>query len=81
MYFSKNDIGEIIDSYRMMLGSLYSTKGRHAEIYIDESSTFGWGSVKTQYPTPNAIQTTSSGGHVHFMDSTHDYITVYRYEG
>ena len=62
-------------------GSLYSTKGRHAEIYIDESSTFGWGSVKSQYPTSKSIQTTNSGGHVHFMDSTHDYITIYRYEG
>ena len=70
--------GDILVSHA---GSLYSTKGRHAEIYIDEASTFGWGSVKTQYPTPNAIQSTSSGGHVHFMDSTHDYITVYRYEG
>ncbi len=70
--------GDILISHA---GSLYSTKGRHAEIYVDESSTFGWGSVKTQYPTSKVLQTSNFGGHVHFMDSTHDYITIYRYEG
>lgn len=70
--------GDVLISH---VGYLYSTKGKHAEIYVDESHTFGWGSVKTAYPTSNTITTTNSGGHVHFMDSGHDYITIYRYEG
>ena len=63
-------------------GALYSTKGQHAEIYISENETFGWGSTKSVYPTNKMITTTrESDGHVHFRDSGHDYITVYRYEG
>ena len=62
-------------------GSLYSTKGHHAEIYINASQTFGWGSIKSSYPTSNTITTSNEGGHVHFRDNTHDYITVYRFEG
>lgn len=57
----------------------YSTKGQHAEIYIDSKHTFGWGSAKKTYPTDNAITVSNSGGHVHIMDGGHDYITVYRY--
>ncbi len=62
-------------------GALYSTKGHHGEIYINENQTFGWGSVKSSYPTSNSIQKVESGGHVHYKDSTHDYVTIYRYEG
>ncbi len=81
--YSSDEVGTLQtgDVLISQAGVLYSTKGKHAEIYVDEFSTFGWGSVKTQYPTSNAIQTINSGGHVHFMDSTHDYITIYRYEG
>ena len=61
--------------------ALYSTKGQHAEIYVDENLTFGWGSVKSVYPTSNAISRQEFDGHVHFMDSGHDYITIYRYAG
>jgi len=59
----------------------YSKKGHHAEIYINESQTFGWGSIKKSYPTSNTITKREYGGHVHFEDSGHDYITVYRYAG
>ena len=62
-------------------GALYSTKGQHAEVYVDESHTFGWGSCKSAYPSNNAISTSNFGGHVHFQDGGHDYITVFRYEG
>lgn len=63
-------------------GTLYSDYGEHGEVYIDESHTFGWGSVKSVYPTNNTVTTTKeSDGHVHFKDSSHDYITIYRYEG
>lgn len=62
-------------------GALYSTKGQHAEIYVDENSTFGWGSKKISFPTSNTITTEVIGEHVHFFDGMHDYITIYRYEG
>lgn len=61
--------------------ALYSTKGQHAEVYVDDAHTFGWGAARTSYPLNNIITTSNEGGHVHFKDSYHDYITVYRYEG
>lgn len=62
-------------------GSGYSTYGEHAEVYIDESHTFGWGSVKQSYPSNNSISEQVFGGHVHFVDGGHDYTTIYRFEG
>ena len=61
----------------------YSKLGQHAEVYVDSSHTFGWGSKKTEYPSNITIRAESSGGHIHLRDSIekHDYITVYRYEG
>lgn len=81
--YSSDEIGDLQfgDVLVAHSGSLYSTKGQHAEIYVDESHTFGWGSVQTTYPKSNTITKSTSGGHVHFMDSGHDYITIYRYEG
>lgn len=71
--------GDVLISHK---GALYSKKGEHAEVYINESSTFGWGSIKKQYPTNNSIETSiDKDGHTHFKDRGHDYITVYRYEG
>lgn len=68
-------------------GRFYSDSGHHAEVYIDEEHTFGWGTVWNTYPRNNPIKTTTeSDGHVHFRDfkangaCSHDYITVYRYE-
>lgn len=81
--YTSDEIGELQfgDVLVAHSGSLYSTKGQHAEIYVDETHTFGWGSVQKTYPKSNTITKTTSGGHVHFMDSGHDYITIYRYEG
>ena len=81
--YSSDDIGTLQTGDVLVAhsGTLYSTKGQHAEIYIDDAHTFGWGSIKSTYPTNNTITTDNSGGHVHFRDSGHDYITVYRYEG
>ena len=62
-------------------GSGYSTYGEHAEVYIDASHTFGWGSVKHNYPSNNAISEQVFGGHTHFVDGGHDYTTIYRFEG
>lgn len=70
--------GDILISHS---GSFYSTKGQHGEVYVDESHSFGWGSRKCEYPTNKVIEKKEFGGHVHFMDSGHDYITIYRYEG
>lgn len=81
--YSSDEIGSLQtgDVLIAHVGSLYSTAGQHAEVYVDDSHTFGWGSIKNSYPTSNTITTTNSGGHTHFLDSEHDYITVYRYEG
>jgi len=81
--YSSDEIGalQMGDILIAHSGSLYSTKGHHAEIYINASQTFGWGSIKSSYPTSNTITTSNEGGHVHFRDNTHDYITVYRFEG
>lgn len=80
---SSDDVGELMygDVLVCKSGVLYSTKGHHAEVYIDESHTFGWGSKKTKFPTNNTIKRTERNGHVHFEDKGHDYITIYRYVG
>jgi len=70
--------GDVLIAHK---GSLYSTKGHHGEVYIDENTTFGWGTIKKNYPTNNKIVKKQYGGHTHFEDGGHDYITVYRYEG
>lgn len=81
--YSSDEVGSLQmgDVLIAHAGTLYSTKGNHAEVYVDDTHTFGWGSVKTSYPTSNSISTSNEGGHVHFRDSYHDYITVYRYQG
>lgn len=81
--FSSDEIGELQmgDVLVAHSGALYCTEGEHAEVYIDSSHTFGWGSAKTSYPSEKTITKDVSGGHVHFRDSGHDYITIYRYEG
>lgn len=81
--YSSDEIGSLQmgDVLIAHSGSLYSTKGQHGEIYINESQTFGWGTIKKSYPTNNTISTTYENGHVHFRDNGHDYITVYRFEG
>lgn len=58
----------------------------HAEIYVDETHTFGWGSVKKSFPTNNAVKKREKNGHIVYSDwigksYQHDYVTVYRYEG
>lgn len=62
-------------------GFSYSKQGQHAEIYINENQTFGWGTIKKSYPSNNSISKSEYDGHVHFKDSGHDYITIYRYAG
>lgn len=62
-------------------GMFYSGYGEHGEIYIDENSSFGWGAIQCNYPTPNSITKSISGGHTHYLDAGHDYITIYRYSG
>ena len=42
-------------------------KGGHAEVYVDESHTFGWGGVHNSYPTSQTLGS--------------EYVTVYRYTG
>lgn len=81
--YSSDEIGSLQTGDILVAhsGALYSLFGQHAEIYVSETETFGWGSVKTVYPTQKTITTTTSGGHIHFQDSSHDYITIYRYEG
>ena len=81
--YTSDEIGELQSGDVLIADNraLYSTKGQHAEIYIDDSHTFGWGSPKTSYPTNNIITKSEFDGHVHFMDSSHDYITIYRYAG
>ena len=60
------------------------TKG-HVEIYVNENSTFGWGSVKKSYPTNNSITATTINNRKVYQDSytknRHTYSTIYRYEG
>lgn len=71
-------LGDVLVSHG---GSHNSTYGEHAEVYIDASHTFGWGSVKHNYPSNNAISEQVFGGHTHFVDGGHDYTVIYRYEG
>lgn len=61
--------------------SFPGTKGEHAEIYVDESHTFGWGSVKSAYPTNNTLTKGTKAGRTVYSDSNHDYVAIYRYEG
>ena len=66
--------------------SIVYSKGDHAEIYVSETETFGWGSKKTKYPTNSTIQKSIKQGHIIFSDLVgtkyqHDYVTIYRYNG
>lgn len=54
------------------------SKGNHAEIYVDASHTFGWGSVKTKYPTNKTLKKSQVKGHTVYSDGR-TYVTVYRY--
>lgn len=62
-------------------GIMTSSKGHHAEVYLDNNETFGWGSVQESYPLKRTIEPVKVNGKTHYKDSSHDYITVYRYEG
>lgn len=54
----------------------------HAEIYVDATHTFGWGSQQTHYPLDKTIVDTSSGNKKSFGDGYHkNYTVVYRYQG
>ena len=62
------------------------SKGNHAEIYVSETETFGWGSKKTKYPTSSSLQKSTKQGHVIYSDNVgsrhqHDYVTIYRFTG
>lgn len=60
----------------------YSGTNRHAEIYVDATHTFGWGSQQTEYPLNKTIVDTSTGSNKSFGDGYHlMYTVVYRYEG
>lgn len=62
-------------------GIMTSSEGQHAEVYLDNNETFGWGQVQETYPSKRTIEAVEVNGQTHYKDSDHDYITVYRYEG
>lgn len=68
-------------SYKTNTGVITSSKGKHAEVYLNEGETFGWGSVQSVYPSKRNIEKIEVNGQIHYQDSNHDYITIYRYEG
>ena len=54
----------------------------HAEIYVDNKHSFGWGGVRTQYPlSHNWTFTTNSQGRNVVKDGGHMYVCFYRYTG
>lgn len=56
------------------------TTGHHAEIYLSPSTTFGWGSVKTNYPVnATAVDSVRYPGYIEIGSDR--YGVVYRYEG
>lgn len=63
-------------------GTLSSGGYGHAEVYVDNSNTFGWGSIKNKYPTNNKLkfEKNSQGRNV-VTDSCHMYVCFYRYTG
>lgn len=78
--YSTDDIGEL--QYGDVLiadNSVSYSQGGHGEVYIDSKQSFGWGSCHSVFPTNNAISKTTNGGHTVFKDSSHIYVTVYRY--
>lgn len=77
--YSTDEIGELRLGDVLVADSFISySKGNHAEIYVDETHTFGWGSVKKAYPVNNALKKSQVQGHTVYSDS-HRYVTVYRY--
>ena len=66
----KLKVGDVMVAYKT--GSYH-----HAEIFVSPTTTFGWGSIKSEFPVSNKI-TYSGGG---FHDSDHVYTIIYRYEG
>lgn len=78
--YSTDDIGELQYGDVLIADSSVSySQGGHGEVYIDSKQSFGWGSCHSVFPTNNAISKTTNGGHTVFKDSSHIYVTVYRY--
>lgn len=79
--YTTDEIGTLMPGDVLVSNPVISySRGNHAEIYIDESHTFGWGSAKKKYPTDSALQKLTKSGHTIYRDKNHDYVTVYRYE-
>lgn len=63
-------------------GGTLSSRGHHAEVYIDNKHSWGWGSVHDHYPYDCKWEfTTNSQGRKMVKDGSHDYVCFYRYTG
>lgn len=85
--YTTDEIGALMPGDVLVSNPVISySKGNHAEVYVSETETFGWGSVKKSYPTKSTLQQSTKNGHTIYSDNVgkknqHDYITVYRFEG
>lgn len=84
--YSTDEITELMPGDVLVANSAVShSLGHHAEVYVDENHTFGWGSVQKNYPANRPVTKSIKNGHVIYSDlvgtkNQHDYVTVYRYE-
>ena len=84
--YSSDNVGNLIPGDVLVSSANGIVNGQgHVEIYVNETSTFGWGSIKKTYPTNNSVISSTRNGHNVFLDgyanSKHVYTTIYRYEG
>lgn len=82
--YTTDEIGELQAGDVLIAdNSISYSIGAHAEVYVDESHTFGWGMCHSEFPIDNTISKETRGGHTVFSDSyeknPHKYVTVYRY--
>lgn len=68
---------ELTDISNLQAGAIIVTQG-HAEVVIDEQSTFGWGAIQSSYPSHRAVLLKSDG--IKMSDDQRPYTTIYMYE-
>lgn len=77
-FHSCSELSSIDD---LQTGDILCRNG-HVEVYIDPSTTFGWGQIQKEYPkSTNVSLMTGSEVKTVKIGSKSDYVSFYRYEG
>lgn len=76
--WSKIDISSLSSIDDIKEGDILICSG-HAEVFISQSQSFGWGAIQSEYPRTKTWSFDS--GHVNLQYDSRNYTTLYRYTG